>query len=226
MLKPKKKVTKRELKQDKFVLFTLKAKNFIEDNARILMRVAVGVLILIVLVSFYVRSKRSASVEASAMLGEAQLAYNLGDVKRTETVLKTLINEYEGVTAAGQGCFFLAKLYWERDDFANAKIYFKKYIDDYAEDDILTAAALAGYADSLIKENNIAEAAKYYEKAGKVNPDDPMTPSYLYSAAWAYLESGKPRKAEELAQEIVEKYQKSKYKKQAEVLLNMARLKA
>ncbi len=226
MLKPKKKVTKRELKQDKFVLFTLKAKNYIEDNARLLARVGIGLLILIVLVSFYVRSKRSASVEASALLGEAQLAYNLGDSKRAESVLKKLIDEYEGVTPAGQGCFMLAKMYWEKDDFTNAKIYFKKYIDDYAEDDILTAAALSGYADCLVKENKIAEAAQYYEKAGHVNQDDPMTPSYLYSAAWAYMEAGQPKKAEKLAEEIIKNFEKSEYKKRAEVLLNMAKLKA
>jgi len=50
------------------------------------------------------------------------------------------------VTAAGQGCFLLAKLYWEQDDTTNAKIYFKKYIDDYGDDDLLFSAALAGYA--------------------------------------------------------------------------------
>jgi len=52
MLKPKKKITKRELKQDKFVIFTLKAKDYIEENARKLLRIGIGILIFFFLYSF------------------------------------------------------------------------------------------------------------------------------------------------------------------------------
>lgn len=219
MLKPKKKITKRELKQDKFVIFTLKAKDYIEENARKLLRIGIGILIFIILVFFYIRSKHNANIQANSLLGEAQLALQLGDSDRALKTLKQLVEDYDGVTAAGQGCFLLAKLYWEQDDTTNAKIYFKKYIDDYGDDDLLFSAALAGYADCLLKEGNIKKAAEHYEKAARVNRELPLTPSYLFSAASAYLEIQDYQKARKLAEDIIQNFENSEYKTQAEVLL-------
>ncbi len=223
MLKPKKKVkiTKKELKQDKFVIFTLKAKDYIETHTKLITQVSVGILVLIVLITLYVRSKHNANIQANALLGEAQIAQTTGNMQRAEEVLKQLVDEYDGTRAAGDGCFMLAKLYWERNDTTNAKTYFKKYFDDYADDDLLTAAAMAGYADCLMWEKNPAEAAKYYEKAARVSKDNPLTPSYLYSAASAYYDAGNFRKARELAQELVDNYKNSQYKLQAEIIIRM-----
>ncbi|GAB4379145.1 MAG: hypothetical protein Kow0042_28230 [Calditrichia bacterium] len=221
MLKPKKKITRRELKEDKFVTFTLKARDFIEENAKLLVRVGIGVLILIILVSFYVRSKRSANIQANALLGEAQLLMMQGDTSRVETLLKQLVEDYSGVTAAGQGCFLLGKLYWEKEDFTQAETYFKKYIDDYADDDLLTASALAGYADCLFQKGEIREAARNYEKAGRINRELPLSASYLYSAARAYMDIQETEKARALAEEIIKNYETSDFKDKAEILLNM-----
>ncbi len=226
MLKPKKKITKKELKQDKFVLFTLKARDFIDENAKLLVRVGIGVLIVIILASFYIRSKRNANTEANEMLGEAQMALNQNNTTQADTLLKDLVKNYDGVTAAGQGCYLLARSYWQKSDYANAKIYFKKYVDEYADDDLLTSASLAGYGDCLMQEGNVKEAADYYEKAGNVNKDLPMAPSYFYSAAQAYMQINDLSKAQELAEFIVKNYENSEYKNRAEILLGMVRLKA
>lgn len=224
MLKPKKKITKRDLKEDKFVTFTLKARDYIETNMKMLVRAGIILLLLIIAVSLFVRSKRNATLRASELLGEAQLANSQGNSMKADSLLKILVSEYDGVTAAGQGSFLLAKMYWERNDFNNAEIYFRKYLDEYSDDDLLTAGALAGYADCLIQKGEIAEAAKFYEKAGLLNKELPEVPSYLYSAARAYLEAKDYQKAKSLAEKIVQDYKTSEYKNKAEILLNMAKL--
>ncbi|OPX35655.1 hypothetical protein B1H10_00760 [candidate division KSB1 bacterium 4484_188] len=226
MLKPKKKITKRDLKEDKFVTFTLKARDYIETNMKMLVRAGIVVLLIIIAVSMFIHSKRNATIRASELLGEAQLANSKGNSMKADSLLKVLVTEYDGVTAAGQGCFLLAKMYWEQNDFDNAQIYFKKYLDEYGGDDLLTAGALAGYADCLIQKGQIAEAAKYYEKAGLLNKELPEVPSFLYSAARAYLEAKDFQKAKSLAEKIVQEYQKSEYKSKAEILLNMAKLES
>jgi tetratricopeptide (TPR) repeat protein len=224
MLKPKKKLTKRELKQDKFVTFTLKAKDFLEENSKLLIRAGIGLLILIILASFYYRSKRSANIEANSLLGEAQLASQLGDLDREETVLTRLVEDFDGVKSSGQGCFLLAKLYWEREDFENAKKYFKKYIDDYADDNLLFSGALAGYADCLNHEGLKSEAADYYERAARVDRSLPSTASYLFSAALAYYEVEDFDKAKKIAEDLINNYETSGYKNKAEILLSKIKL--
>ncbi|GAB4332604.1 MAG: hypothetical protein Kow0037_10270 [Calditrichia bacterium] len=225
MLKAKKKITKRELKEDKFVTFTFKARDWIEENAKTLIYGGIALLVLIVLISFYTRSKQNANIQANAMLGEAQLAMSQNDSDKAERLLLKLVEDYSGVTAAGQGCYVLAKLYWEKEEFAKAETYFQKYIDDYADDELLTASALAGLADCYLHKQDVKGAAELYERAAKVNKDLPLTPSFLYSAARAYMESEDSAKAASLAKEIIKNYEKSDYKNKAELLLNMLQFK-
>ena len=226
MLKPYKRISKRELKQDKFVTYTLKTKEYIENNTRLIMWGAVLILAVIVISSFLMRSKRHAEIEANDLLGQVSIAFAQGNVQQGEEMTKQLVENYEGVKAAGRGCFMLAKYYWQQSDFTNAKYYFSQYLDDYDDDPLLSSAAYAGYADCLLDEGSILEAARNYEKAARVDKNSPQAPSFLYSAARVYMEIDDLAKAEKLASEIMEKYDKSEYKSKAEILLSMIKLKA
>jgi TolA-binding protein len=190
-----------------------------------LMYAGVAVVVVIFLVSFFIRSKKQANVAANELLGKASFAFGQGNESSGETQLKELIQNYDGVTAAGQGCFLLAKYYWQKDDFTNAKIYFKQYLDDYAEDPLLTSGAHAGYADCLYNEGNLEQAARYYESAARIDKNLPLAPSYLFSAAKCFMELNNLPKAKNLAAEIIENYENSEYKSRAEILLNMIKYK-
>ncbi len=226
MLKKKKKITKKELKQDKFVLFTLQAKQFFDEHQKTIFQIGTVAIVLIALLTFYINSKRSATEKANSFLGQAQIEWQMGNKDRAITLLKELIQRYEGTGPAGQGTFLLARIYWQDGNYTEAKKYFKKYIDDYGDDRILTPAAFAGYADCLLSEKKYAEAAQYYEKAARANPDFPEAPSFLYSAAIAYKDAGNVRKAKEIVEKIIKDYSDSQYKSRAELLLAMLKFEA
>jgi len=226
MLKPYKRISKRELKQDKFVTYTLRTKEYIENNARMIMWGAVLILAVIVISSFLMRSKRQAEVEANDLLGQVSIAFAQGNVQQGEQLTKQLIENFKGVDAAGRGCFMLAKYYWQQSDFINAKSYFSQYLDEYADDPLLSSAAYAGYADCLLDEGSIQEAAQNYELAARVDKNSPQAASFLYSAAKAFMEINDLSRAEKLANEIMKNYEKSEYKGKAEILLSMIKLKA
>lgn len=212
-------MTRRELKQDKFIIATIKAKDFLEKNSKLVIRAILGLIIVAVVVIFFIRSKQTANLNAATMLGRAQLLLNSGQKQAAQDSLNLIIDRYEGTSSAGRATFLLAKIYWENNDFEKAKGYFQKYIDDYLDKTVVSQSALAGYADCFINENMYDEAAKYYEKAAKVNPDFPETPEFLFSAATAYRDAGKIDKAEELAQQIIDDYTDVQIKNKAEILL-------
>jgi len=226
MLKPYKKISKKELKQDKFVTYTLKTKEYFENNSRLIMYAAIAILAVILITSWMVRSKRQAGIEANELLSRASMTFAQGNVQEGEELMKQLVENYEGVDAAGQACFMLAKYYWQQNDYTNAKYYFQQYLDNYKDDPLLTSAAYAGYADCLLDERSIEMAAQNYEKAARVDQNSPMVPSYLFSAARAYMDIDQLKKAEKLATEIVDKHEKSEFKNKAEILLGMIKLKA
>lgn len=224
MLKPKKKFTKKELKQDKFVLITLQTKDFLEKNSRTVLLAVIGVLVLIVAFNFWRQSRATANLEASNMLVRAQDVFYRGQKDAAKDSLKLLIERYDGTASAGHATFLLGKIYWEDDDYDSAKIYLKKFIDDYLDDTIISQSALASYADCLLIEKNYEDAAKYYEKAAKIDPKFPETASYLYSAASAYKEAGEYKKAEKLIDKLLADFKLTPQKNKAELLLEVIKM--
>jgi len=225
MLKPRKKFTKKELKQDKFVLFTLEAEKFIKEKSGMLLRTGLILVAVVLLVGFYVRSKSSANREAQTMLGEINISLSLNKKDQAIKQLKTLVDRYEGTFSASQGSFLLAKLYYDDGKIKDAATYFKKYIDEYSDDDILTPSALAGYADCLYKQKKYDQAALYYEKAYKSNKDFPEAAAFLYSAALSYRDAGDKAKAAEAAKKVVQEFKDSPYKSRAELLIEELKIK-
>jgi len=219
MQHPRKKITRKELKQDRFITATLKAKDFLEKNSKLVIRSIFGLLIVVVIIVFFVRSKQTANVNAANMLSRVQ--FMLGGPQQEAAVdsLKIIVDRYDGTAAAGKATYLLAKIYWEKNDFENAKVYFKKYIDDYFNETVVSQSAFAGYADCLIREEDYQGAAEYYERAAEVDPEYPETPEFLFSAATAYKDAGKIEKAQKLVERLLADFNNPQIKNKAEVLL-------
>ena len=222
MLKAKKKYTKKELKEDKFVIATMEAKNFIEDN---LNQILTGLLALVVLIGgafLWSSSSEESARQAVSALSQAQAQVTSGEMEVGKQALNDVVSNYGGTSAAGQATFMLANLYRNEGDNELAKTYFKKYVDDYSDENFLTQGAMAGYADCLMADGDYGQAASYYERAAGIEPDFPQAPSYLYSAAHAYSKAGNNARAEQLAQKIVDDYSDNRaVKSRAEYLLEI-----
>lgn len=219
MLKAKKKYTKRELKQDQFVLATMKAKSFVEDHSRQIIYISVGILAIILLAMYYVNSKSQAEKEAASILSTAEGQMRSGQQENAAATFNEVIDQYPGTPAAGHAAFFLGKSYWEKGELAQAKPYFEKFINDYAGKNIMTQAAYAAYADCLLSEKDNAGAAKNYEKAANTDPDFPLSVDYLFSAAQAYHDAGNTDKAKALCKKIIDDYSNPTFKSRAELLM-------
>ena len=219
MLKAKKKYTKKELKQDQFIMATMKAKSFLEENARLLAYIGAGIVAVILLVVFYINSKKSAEQDAARLLSTAQEQIRNGEKDNGLASFKEIVEQYGSTPAGGHAAFFLGKLYWEDGDSDQAKTYFGSFIDNHAGKNIMTQAAYAGYADCFFKEKNYKEAAQNYEKAANADPDFPLAANYLLSAAQAYKDAGNFAKAKTLSKKIIDDFNNPTLKSRAEVLL-------
>jgi TolA-binding protein len=219
MQHPRKKITRKELKQDRFITATLKAKDYLEKNSKLVIRSIFGLAIVIIVVVFFVRSKQKANVNAEGMLSRVQFMLGGSQQEAAQDSLKVIVDRYDGTAAAGKATYLLAKIYWEKNDFENAKVYFKKYIDDYFDETVVSQSALAGYADCLLSEKDYEGAAEYYERAAELAPEYPETPEFLFSAATAYKDAGKIEKAEKLLKRVLADFNNPQIKNKAEVLL-------
>jgi tetratricopeptide (TPR) repeat protein len=219
MLKPKKKVTKQDLKEDKFVKFTLQAKSYIDENYQKLMRIALGVGAVIIILVFYYYNSQETAKEANSQLGIAEIEYKNGNLPKASERLERLIEEYEGTDSADKGLFLLANIYYQQKRYEDARIHFDKFVSAYSGSNILLASGYAGLAACEEVNGNYLEAAKLYEKAADRAPDFPESDNYYYLSALCYKRAEEPEKARSIFEQLVSEAKSSQRVRDAEIQL-------
>ncbi len=211
MLKPqKKRVTKKNLKEDKFVETALLARSYFEEHTKEITYIAGAVVVLAILIWLFLNHRAQRLHEAEVLLGKAQIEMQSMHTNKARAFLNQLIQNYEGTDAADQGYFLLANLDFQAQKYDMAEKEYKKFIASYGGSKILLASGYAGYAACLEHRGAHKEAAENYLKAQKTAPNFVEAANYLYLAGLNYKDAGMKDKAIEVFQKIIAKYKNSK----------------
>lgn len=219
MLKAKKRITKRQIKEDKFVTFYFKAADFLKQHAN---KVSIGLAVvaaLIVLTTLVIRSKKTAELNASVKLAEANSRMMRGELQQTIDILLNMNENYSGTNSAARGVYWLAYVYFQKGEYDNAITHFKKYLDDEANDPILTSAAYSGLGACYEQLGKFADAAQFYHKGASQFKDQFSAPQQLMDAARCYLLVNRIADAQNCYETLIEKYPDAGLKNDAELLL-------
>jgi tetratricopeptide (TPR) repeat protein len=216
MLKPQKKISRREIKEDKLVTKYFETRQWIDNNTKILSYVGIGIAALLVIGFLWSKSRADSNVKATAMLakvapyydeGRYDLAIN-GVPQEGTQGLQAIVDEH-GSTQAGE----IAKLYLANSYFA-LKNYDKAlsiYNDISVSDKMITASAYAGMAACYEAKGDCSQAASYFEKAASKNMNEVQAPENLQRSAINYAAAGKKEKAVELLQMLKKEFSTSPY---------------
>lgn len=219
MLKPKKHISRREIKEDGLVTAYFKARQFIQKYNQQVQIGAIAILVIIAVSIFMVRSKKSAEVKAAGMLGIAEQYYYVKDLDQAIQELGKIVDLYPGTLAAGRATFFLANSHFDKEEYDLAEENFRKFVDDYSSDSFFTPSAMAGIAASLEAQGMYAEASGYFEKAANKYKDYFQAPRYLMDAARCYDEAGNKEMAKSMYQLVLDRYADSNASSDAKVLI-------
>ena len=91
-----------------------------------------------------------------------------------------IIENYNGTNASNLAYYSAGMAYYNLNDFENAIDHLKNFDSD---DEILSALALGGIADSFAELNQLEEALDYYESAFNVSENNFTAPKFLLKAA-------------------------------------------
>lgn len=219
MLKARKKVTKRQIKEDKLVTTYFKTIDFFNRNSKHVTIGLVAVIAVFVLVILFSRSKKTAELNASEQLTRANAEISQNNLNQATDILLNMVENYSGTRSAGNGVYLLAYTYFQKGDYEKARIHFEKYLDDYAKDPILSSAAYSGLGASLEQENKYLEAAQWYEKGAQKFADHFNAPQQLLDAGRCYSLASRMDKAKVCYETIIQKYSNSTLKSDAELYL-------
>ncbi|MEW6651956.1 MAG: hypothetical protein AB1394_00655 [Bacteroidota bacterium] len=211
MLEARKKITKKELKEDKLVTSYYKFHNFfMESQAKILIGLGV-IAVIVVAYILYTNKVQNDNQAASAMVakviplletGAYQVAID-GVPAQNITGLKKIVDEYGNTEEGELAKILLANAYSISGKSEEAlKLY-----DDYSgANTLLKASALAGKAGILESKKEYEVALNLYQKAAKLDQTNPSNPEFLLKAGIISLKMGNKTEAKALFETIKKDY--------------------
>lgn len=213
-------ITKKEIKEDKFVTYTLKLNEWIREHLNQVLIMAGGVVLVAVIIFFVFSSKAKKERNAAELLGKAGIELQTGDLGAATGDLQKVINQYGNTESSGKATFLLASAYFYARDYNQAQSFFEKYLDKFKNDPLTRAAAQAGIADCYMQKGNSPLAGETYIQAVSLYPEGLLAPEYLLKAADAYLKAGQKDKAREIFNRITKDYPNSQQVNQAKMQLS------
>jgi TolA-binding protein len=212
------KLTKRQIKEDKFTAFMLTSKDeFLEHWQKYVLGAAVVVL-AVVAVFYYSSARKASHIEAGQKLAQAMMDYRAGNNQVAILGLNQIIENYGGDDAAEQATFLLGKVNYDSKNYPEAIRYFEMYLSKYHDSKLDRAAALAGIGASQMNQGNYSDAAARYQAAIDEYPDGPLVENYNLEALRADLLQGDMDKAKARLATITDKYKGSETAFQAQLL--------
>lgn len=211
MLKPKKKITKKEIKEDKLVSTYFEARTWYEENKKLVSSIVTG-LVIVVLAAVVIRNNMvSNNEQATTELAKIMKYYDQGNYEAAingipqENIrgLLAVVNDY-GSTHAGEFAkFYLANSYFAMGNYDQALAYF---LDVSFDDNLLQASAYAGAAACYEAKGDRANAASYYERAALRGKENVQAAEHLHHAALNYAAAGNKEKATDLLKKVKKEY--------------------
>jgi len=166
MLRPKKKITRKEIQRDPFLESVDQAQAHLEENRSLYLKIAIG--IIVTLLFFNIRANRQAqyNIEASASLGKALVTLDQGDKSSAKFQLETVYNEFDGTSSAYTASYYLGKIKYDAGEKLEAQGYLSSFLKKNRKDPLAHSAILM-LADIAVNQDKMNDAINMIDKGLK-----------------------------------------------------------
>jgi tetratricopeptide (TPR) repeat protein len=214
MIQKKKKLSRKEIKEDKLVNFYKNSVDFF-DNYKSKVYLYGGILVVVAaVVYFYINQKAESNEKAGLELSRVMTLYDNGSYleaiegRQGSNIigLKRIVDEFSGTENGETAKIYLANSYSFLGNYEEAFKYFKDYNGSI---DYFEAASLAGQAGYYATHEDYEKAANMYLMASKISKVNSQNPNYMLNAGIYFLKTGDEEEAKILFDKIKEDYSTS-----------------
>ena len=206
MVRKRRKLTKKEIKEDKVAEFFLGAAAYARENSRRIVGIVLVALVVVVIVTMAMRQRRAAEIEADVWVWRANMDVKAGNIGSAIQSYSAVIERYRGTWGHSDASFFLANAQFAIGRYDSARVLFEKYLNLGKRRDEFTVSSKEGIAQCLEELGHYQDAAESYVKVQREHPDSPLAPDALMGAARCYRLVGDLRAAERAYSDLLEIY--------------------
>jgi TolA-binding protein len=209
------KLTKRQIKEDKFTTFMLNAKSQFMESWQFYVIGVVAVIVIGAGAIYFANYKEARSQDASARFAQAMASYRNQQNQIAIVALNEIVEDYGGEDVAEQATFLLGKLNYEVRNYPEAMRFFEMYLSKYRSSKLDRAASLAGLAVCNENQSELETAMEKYLAAYNEYPDGPLAGDYELSVLRLALKTGDMASARVRLESIQGNYEGSELAKTA-----------
>lgn len=217
-MRQKVRISKQEMKEDKFTTFMLLAKEYVVDNWTFFAAGVAAVVILVAGMSL-LDSSRSEQNRQADVIYERAMGEIVGRSYQMAVVdFKMILDEYGSSRRASLAAFNLANAYFQQRNYSEAQAAFQNYLDNYDGDEYYTTSALSGVASCLQASGDLVGAADKYREAAEKYDDFKLSGDFYLRALKCYVKAGKLESAKVMLAKIEKNYKGTRYEIEGKTL--------
>ena len=220
MLKPKRKITRKEIKRDPFLETIDKIENSYEKNKKTFLNIIVAALAGIFIINFLLKKHDQKNIDSNSALGVAMVAFENRDYENAKFQFESIISNFDGTSAFNIANFYLGKIYFENNDFVEAESFLNNFVNSNELENFYHGAIKMLVSISL-QNSQYDKAIKLLDNSlKKVSKNDSIELKLIKTIV--LKDQGKTDKAKRLLNEIIAEEKLPRHlKEKSEELIGM-----
>ena len=166
MLKPKRKITRKEIKRDPFLETIENLEISFEQNKKTFLNIALCLIAGIFIINFLLKKQAQKSTDSNAALGLAMIAFENRDYENAKFQFETIISEFSGTVAFSTANFYVGRIYFENKQFIESESYLNTFMK-YGDPEIVYFGAIKMLAHIALQNNQYDKAIKLLDNGSK-----------------------------------------------------------
>ncbi len=171
MLKPNRKITRKEIKRDPFLETIDKLEFKFEQNKRTFFNVILFIIAGIIGVNFLITKQSQNRIDANSALGIALIAFDNGDYDNAKFQFESIISEFSGTTASNVANFYLGTIHFQNNDYLKSEEFLNAFIES-KKPALIYVGAIKMLSHIAMQRNDYSKAIELIDNANKSMDND------------------------------------------------------
>ena len=164
MLKPKKQITRKEIKKDPLLETIDSIESKFEENKKTIGNAAILVAVVLIGGYIFLNKQNQNKLESDSALGIAMVAYSNTDYENAKFQLESISSNFANTGSSNTSNYFLGKIAYINSDLVNSEIYLNNFLNR-SDDEVLVCGAIKILADISMINKNAEKALMILDKA-------------------------------------------------------------
>ena len=221
MLKPQRKIIRKEIKRDPFLETIDKIEYNFEQNKKTYLNIALILIGVIISVNVLLNKQGQKDIDSNSALGIALVAFDNEDYENAKFQFETILSDFSGTNSSNIANYYLGKISFENNELIKAESYLNEYLNN-SEPDILIPGTIKILSNIALKNNEFDKAIKLLDRGLRLGLDNNISNEFKLLKVSILIEQDKVEIAQNILNEILlEKKLPIHLKQRSEELIGM-----